>query len=119
MRPGNFEFSDHLKYTESDIRPILLDLRARLPKTATEVVTSEQRIAYRIGLRRQFLEVKVQKHAILVRFKRTIVPDERNLLTEVPKSHKWTSDQQIRITDRDTLEYAMRFITAACERGGY
>jgi hypothetical protein len=115
-------FQDHLKYASSSTQPLALELDKvirGLGNVANPVrrhVTNEQRIAYSISTKRQFLELKIQKDAILVRFKRTILADPQKVITEIPKSHDWPWDQEITVTDGDTLRYATRFIEAAHQK---
>lgn len=57
--------------------------------------------------------MKVQKKAILVRFFGMNVEDPKHLVTEIPKSHGWQHDKEIRVESLEFVDYAMRFIEAS------
>jgi hypothetical protein len=70
-KPAVVTFDDHAAYTDSPRRSILADLRSRVLKLddrlqQTERCTPGQRIAYSIPGGRDFLEVKVQRAAIVL-----------------------------------------------------
>jgi predicted transport protein len=115
-------YEEHVKYAQPAIRPLVKTLDQRimalgsLSEPIRRQITPAQRFAYQIGTKQQFLEVKVQREAVLLRFKRTILRDEKSLVRDIPKSHGWTSDQEILITNAEELEYAMRFAAAAFEK---
>ncbi len=107
-------FEDHVAYADPAIRPLLRQLRTRIiglkqpGRAITERVTKHQRIAY--SAERIFAEVKVQKKRVLVRFFGTGVPDHKNLVTDVPTTHRWQHDKEIALDSPSLTDYAMRFI---------
>jgi predicted transport protein len=116
------KFNDHVRYASPSIQPLIVELDQRIRKLAKHIdpilqeVTDAERIAYRLTGKQQFLEMKVQKEKVLVRFRRTIVRDDKNLLRDIPKKHLWPWEQELDIQDGCTLNYAMRFIEAAYEK---
>ena len=69
--PAIVTFDDHASYTDAPRRPILIDLRNRVLRLddrlqQTERCTPGQRIAYNIPGGKVFLEVKVQRAAIVL-----------------------------------------------------
>jgi hypothetical protein len=79
-------FDDHVAYAEPPIQPILRELRTRilaLGPLVAENVTAAQRVAYSVA--RVFVEVKVQKKRVLVRFFGMGLPDPRAVVTDIPK----------------------------------
>lgn len=110
----NVSFEDHVAYTEPSLRPILRELRTRISSlgpNVKETVTASQRIAY--SVRRQFVEVKVQKKRILLRFFSMGVNDPRNLVIDIPESHGWRHDKQLAVDNMELVDYAMEFIQAS------
>jgi predicted transport protein len=107
-------FEDHVAYTDPLIRPLLRQLRARIiglghrGTAITEKVTRHQRIAYSVD--RIFAEIKVQKKRVLVRFFDTGVADRKNLVTDIPATHRWQHDKEIALDGPGLTDYAMRFI---------
>jgi predicted transport protein len=107
-------FQDHVAYADPPIQPLLRQLRTRIigleqpGRTITEKVTKHQRIAYSAG--RVFAEIKVQKKRVLVRFFDTGVVDFKNLVMDVPATHKWQQDKEIALDNSNLADYAMRFI---------
>jgi predicted transport protein len=115
-------FQNHLEYTSSECRPFLQEID-RYVRTLSlgyivPTATPEQRIAYGISYKaHQFLEVKVEKEAILVRFKRTILRDPQHKIREIPPTHEWPWECELRVCTEADVEYAKPFITAAYEKG--
>jgi len=105
-------------YVEAPLRPILRELRKRIValdqtggRKITEQVTKNQRVAYSVN--RIFAEVKVQKKRILVRFFGMSVPDPKNIVTDIPATHRWQHDKEIAIQNLELLDYGMPFIEAS------
>jgi predicted transport protein len=110
-------FDDHVAYAELPIRPVLHELRSRINALDTfgraikEGVTPKQRITYRVD--HIFVELKVQKKRILIRFFRTGVADPRNLVKDIPDTHGWQHENEIAIDSLDQIDYAMKFIESS------
>jgi predicted transport protein len=83
-------FDAHFAYTDEERRPLLSRLRREvlaLDNSLNEKITAGQRIAYSKRGRNIFLEVKVQRHAIVLHM--VEVPDPDGLLSAIPESHEW------------------------------
>jgi predicted transport protein len=112
-------FEEHVAYTDSVRRPLLRKLRQHILQIddrllAGEAVTSAQRVAYKIpGSHRGFLEIKVQRNAILVRLIETGLADPRAVFRKIPDAHGWVVKNEIRIEDETDAEYVKPFIQAA------
>jgi len=107
-------FEDHASYIDATMRPILLDLRdrvRRLDDRLTERCTSEQRITYHVPGNTDFLEVKVQRAAFLVRLK--IEGGPAGITSKIPASFKWPYKSQIKVRSQADLEAAMPYVEAA------
>jgi predicted transport protein len=108
-------FEDHVAYADAPLRPVLRELRRRIYSLGggeiTEKVTRHQRVAY--GVNRIFLEVKVQKKRLLLRFFGTKIPDPRNVVTDIPDTHGWQHDKEMAVEELTSLDYAMPFIVAS------
>ncbi len=81
-------FHDHCSYTDEDRQPLLARIRRELHELddrLNEEVTASQRIAYNKLGRRVFLEVKIQRHAIVLHM--IDVPDPDQILSKIPESH--------------------------------
>lgn len=112
-------FEDHAAYTDAPRRPILNELRSRvlslddrLPQG--EQCTSGQRIAYKIPGSKIFLEVKVQRAAIVLHLADGGYPDPAGIADDIPASHGWRQlKKRIAIVSKADLEAAMPFIEAA------
>ncbi|RMF11517.1 MAG: hypothetical protein D6763_02905 [Alphaproteobacteria bacterium] len=107
-------FEEHVSYTDPTIKPILRELRQRILALGPDIrenVTKQQRVAYSVN--RIFVEVKVQKKRVLVRFFGRGLPDPKNRVTNIPQTHGWTHNKEIAIANSDSLEYAMPFIKAS------
>ena len=79
-------FNDHCNYTDEERRPLLVRIRREmqeLDSRLVERVTAGQRIAYRKPGGKIFLEVKVQRHAIVLHM--IEVPDPGQILSEDSK----------------------------------
>jgi predicted transport protein len=110
-------FEDHVAYADPSVRPVLRELRTRIKALESsngkinENVTMHQRITYRVA--RDFVEVKVQKKRILVRFFGLGVSDPKTLVTNVPTTHGWPHDKQIAVDSVDLIDYVMTFVKAS------
>ena len=86
--PGGFD--SHYDYTDEERRPLLVRIRREvqgLDAKVIEKVTAGHRIAYSKPGRKIFLEVKVQRHAIVLHM--VDVPDPEGVLSSIPESHEW------------------------------
>lgn len=112
-------FEDHVAYTDAPRQSILRSLRQHILEIDNrlregEAVTPAQRIAYKIpGSRRCFLEIKVQRSAILVRLVDTGLADPRGAIHRIPDSHGWAVKDEFRIAGEEDAEYVKPFIRAA------
>lgn len=113
------EFDDHLDYADAIRRPLLQQLRQYMLSLdgrmgRGEAITKAQRIAYRIPGGTIFIEIKVQRSAILVRLIETgLVP--RGLdVRKIPESHGWRDlKDEIRLTGASEMPAALLAIQAA------
>jgi predicted transport protein len=76
-----------------------------------EKVTKHQRVAYSFA--QIFAEVKVQKKRILVRFFGTNASDPKNIVTNIPATHRWQHDKEIAVDSLGFIDYAMPFVEAS------
>ena len=112
-------FEDNASYTDDLRRSILNDLRCRVLSLDSrlrqgEHCTAGQRIAYKIPGDRIFLEIKVQRAAILLRLVDGGCLDLNGLTNDIPASHGWGRlKKQITILSNTDLEAAIPFIEAA------
>jgi predicted transport protein len=117
--PAIVTFDDHASYTDAVRRPILIDLRNRVLRLddrlrQTERCTAGQRIAYNIPGGRVFLEVKVQRAAIVLHLADGGCPDPNGIADNIPESHGWRQlKKRITILNAADLDAAMPFIEAA------
>jgi predicted transport protein len=111
-------FEDHASYTDAPRRPILNELRSRVLTLDDrlrqgEQCTSGQRIAYKIPGGKIFLEVKVQRAAIVLHLADGGCPDPGGIADDIPESHGWRQlKKRIAIVNMADLEAAMPFMTA-------
>ena len=90
----------------------MLSLDERLRQS--EQCTQGQRIAYKIPGGRIFLEVKVQKAAIVLHLADGDCSDPAGIADVIPPSHGWRQlKKRITILSEVDLEAAMPFIEAA------
>lgn len=112
-------FEDHAAYTDIPRRNILRELRRRVLSLderlrQSEQCTQGQRIAYKIPGGRIFLEVKVQKAAIVLHLADGDCSDPAGIADVIPPSHGWRQlKKRITILSEVDLEAAMPFIEAA------
>jgi predicted transport protein len=116
---GIVTFEDHAAYTTAPMRPILNELRSRVLSLDDslrqgEQCTSGQRIAYKIPGGKIFLEVKVQRAAIVLHLADGGCPDPAGIADDIPASHGWRQlKKRVAIERMADLEAAMPFIEAA------
>jgi hypothetical protein len=112
-------FDDHASYTDATRRPVLIDLRSRVLALndhlrQTERCTPGQRIAYNIPGGRVFLEVKVQRAAIVLHLADGGCPDPNSIADDIPASHGWRQlKKRITILSTTDLDAAWPFVEAA------
>ena len=112
-------FDDHAAYTDAQRRSILLELRSRVLSLdgqlrQGEQCTTSQRIRYKIPGGRIFLEVKLQRAAILLRLAHGGCPDPDGIASPIPESFGWGQLKlQIAVLSIADLNKAMPFIEAA------
>jgi hypothetical protein len=112
-------FEDHASYTDATRRPILNDLRGRVLSLDDrlrqgEQCTPGQRVAYKIPGGKIFLEVKVQRAAIVLHLADGGCPDPAGIADDIPESHGWRQlKKRIAILSGADLEAAMPFVEAA------
>jgi hypothetical protein len=117
--PAIVTFDDHASYTDAVRRPILTDLRDRVLRLddrlrQTERCTPGQRIAYNIPGGRVFLEIKVQRAAIVLHLADGGCPDPNGIADDIPASHGWRQlKKRITILNAADLDAAMPFVEAA------
>jgi predicted transport protein len=112
-------FRDHYCYTDEKRRPLLSRLRTEILKLDSrldERTTAGQRIAYKKPDRNVFLEVKVQRHAIVLHM--VDVPDPDHILSEIPETHGWHQlAKRTKVQTETELERVLPLIKAAWLRG--
>jgi len=116
---GIVTFDDHAAYTNAPLRPILYELRSRVLGLdgllrQGEQCTAGRRIAYKIPGSKIFLEVKVQRAAIVLHLADGRCPDPAGVTEDIPEAHGWGQlKKRITIVRMSDLEAAMPFIEAA------
>lgn len=117
--PAIVTFDDHASYTDAVRRPILSDLRNRVfgldgRLQQTERCTPGHRIAYNIPGFKIFLEVKVQRAAIVLHLADGGCPDPNGIADDIPASHGWRQlKKRITILSTADLDAAWPFVEAA------
>ncbi len=110
---------DHASYTDIVRRPILLEIRNRVLSLderlrQTERCTSKQRIAYKVPGGKIFLEVKIQRAAIVLHLADGGCPDPSGVTDNIPTTHGWRQlKKRITIKHIADLEAATPFIISA------
>jgi hypothetical protein len=118
--PAVVTFEDHASYTDVVRRPLLIDLRSRVLRLddrlrEAERCTPGQRIAYNVPGGRVFLEVKVQRAAIVLHLADGGCPDPNAIADDIPESHGWRQlKKRITILSAADLDAAVPFVEAAC-----
>jgi Meiotically up-regulated gene 113 len=121
--PSTTRFEDHASFTDAQRRELLVDLRRRVWELDArlqqgEVCTPLQRIAYRVPGNKQFMEVKVQRAAFLLRLiDGDFPPDPGGIARLIPASHQWPFKLEIKVTTPAELQAAMPFVEAAYRAG--
>jgi predicted transport protein len=116
-------FEDHAAYITAPSRPILIELRSRVlglddRLRQGERCTPGQRIAYKLPDNKIFLEVKVQRAAVVLHLADGRCQDPAGIADEIPASHGWRQLKwRITIVSMADLEAAMPFIEAAYRAG--
>lgn len=113
------QFQDHLTYADAIRQPILTELRTRVFSLdnrlrQTERCTQRQRIAYKKPGERIFLEIKVQRAAIVLHLADGGCPDPNHIADDIPESRRWRQlKKRVAILSATDLDAAMPFIDAA------
>jgi predicted transport protein len=111
-RPAFLSFDHHYSYTDSQRQPLLNKIRHEvldLDDRLIERITAGQRIAYSKPGRKVFLEVKIQRHAIVLHM--IDVPDPDRIMSKIPESHEWGQlTGRVAIKDASELERALPLI---------
>jgi predicted transport protein len=111
-------FHDHYSYTDKVCQPLLNQIRHQVrdfDDKLIETITAKQRIAYSKPNRTIFLEVKVQRRAIVLHM--IDVPDPNRILSEVPVTHGWHQlSKRVKIKTADDLKRVLPLIQAAYQR---
>jgi predicted transport protein len=112
-------FADHFNYTDSQRQPLLNRIRQELrtlDNNLRERITPRQRIAYNKTDRKIFLEIKVQRHAIVLHM--IEVPDPNGLLSAIPDTHEWRHlSRRAKIENNQQLLQVLPLIKTAWVRG--
>ena len=114
-------FHDHYEYTDGRRQPLLTRIRREIleldkDKRLTERATAGHRIAYSKPDRKVFLEVKVQRHAIVLHM--IDVPDPDHILSNIPESHGWGQlTGRVKIESNPELERVLPLVRNAWLRG--
>jgi hypothetical protein len=114
---GVVTFDDHLAYAGVSLRPVLLDLRKRvlaLDDRLNEKCTPGRRIAYKIPGGKIFLEVIVQRAAIVLHLADGGYPDPGHLADDIPGSFGWGQlKKRVVVEKMSDLAEALPFIESA------
>ena len=112
-------FNDHYNYTDEKRQPLLVRIRREVhdwDSRLIEKVTAGQRIAYSKPGRSVFLEVKVQRHAIVLHM--VDVPDPEQITSKIPTSHEWHQlARRVKLQTSDELERVLPLIRTAWQSG--
>jgi predicted transport protein len=112
-------FDDHAAYTDEPRRKILLELRNNILRldeclAQCETCTPGNRIAYKRPGGWTFLEVKVQRSAIVLHLVESGILDHDNFAQAIPESHGWRHLKlRIKITNFEDADRARPFIEGA------
>jgi predicted HTH domain antitoxin len=116
---GIVTFEDHADYTDVERRAILIELRRRVLSfddllRQGEKSTTYHRIAYKVPGGKIFLEVKVQRAAIVLHLVDGGCLDPNRIAVDIPPTHEWAQlKKRIIIVKMADLDEAMPFIAAA------
>ncbi len=111
-------YRDHYDYTDDERKPLLCALRQfvlGLQTGLVETFTAQQRIAYKKPGKTIFLEVKVQRAAIVLHLANLEgFSDPQELLSVIPDSHDWKQlSRRARIETASDLKGVEKFVQAA------
>jgi predicted transport protein len=110
-------FDEHLAYAGEKLRPVLIALRTRvlaLDNRLNEKCTAGQRIAYKIPRGKIFLEVIVQRAAIVLHLADGGYADPGHIADDIPESFGWGQlKKRIVVVDTSDLAEATPFIESA------
>jgi hypothetical protein len=112
-------FEDHAAYTDAPRHEVLNELRTRVLSLDEQLrrgeqCTSSQRIRYKIPGDKIFLEVKVQRAAILLRLVDGGCADPAGITSDIPERFGWGQlKKQIALLTMADLDGAIPFVEAA------
>jgi predicted transport protein len=112
-------FDDHASFTDSSRREILKKLRQEIHSLDDrlregETCTKAQRITYKLPGDKVFLEVKVQRSAIILHLMDSGLPDPKGVTMSIPETHGWGDlKKKIKISTSLEAKDAMPFIEGA------
>jgi hypothetical protein len=114
-------YSDHYEYADERRRPLLSQIRRAvlaLQAGLVETITAGQRIAYRKPNKKIFLELKVQKEAIVLHMANLEgLDDPADFLMTIPETHEWGQlSRRATVRTADDLAQALRFIRSSWMR---
>jgi predicted transport protein len=108
---SSFAFEDHLAFTDFARRGVLIELRNKimiLDDRLEETITRHQRIAYKLIGDKIFLEIKVQRAAIVLHVIDVSISESDAIVDTIPDSHGW-GDLKKRIWIRTTQDANQAF----------
>jgi predicted transport protein len=112
-------FQDHYNCTDEQRQPILSRIRSEIRESGKGVIekaTPGQRIAYSKPDGKVFLEVKIQRRAIVLHMTDVLDPDR--VLSKIPESHGWGQlSRRVKIQTAADLERVLPLVRAAWLRG--
>jgi predicted transport protein len=112
------DLDTHFYYADEERRPLLVQIRAEtrnLDSSLVERVTAGHRIAYHKPGKKIFLEIKIQRHAIMLHM--TDVPDPGQLLSKIPDTHEWRQlSRRVKIENEQELKRVLPLIRLAWQR---
>ncbi|PSJ57611.1 GIY-YIG nuclease family protein [Pseudaminobacter soli (ex Li et al. 2025)] len=118
-RKTSVTFDDHAAYTDEPRRKIFHDLRKTILRLDERLANGEtctpgNRVAYKLPGGRTFLEVKVQRSAIVLHLVESGVPNPDHFAQAIPESHGWRHLKlRIKITNVEDADRARPFIEGA------
>ena len=112
------KYSDHYDYTDEFRKPLLSALRRSvldLQQGLVETITAGQRIAYKKPGKPNFLEIKVQREAIVLHLANLEgLADPDGILLEIPDTHEWNQlSRRAKIETANDLTNLAVFVRAA------
>lgn len=112
-------FEDHAAYADAPRRSVLSTLRGMVHELDPrfrqgEGCTPSNRITYKFpDAKNLFLEVKVQRSAILMRVRDVRCTYPAGITSSVPENFGWGKKKQIRLSNVDDLNAAIPCLKAA------